>query len=98
MADVGSTESQERADRELERLREQVSTIDSKIIEAFNERLGLVAQIKRHKDEHGIAFIDAERERWMFDHQSRANRGPLSDEGLRELYGALLALTKREVG
>jgi len=34
----------------------------------------------------------------MFDHQSRVNRGPLTDEGLRELYGELLALTKRELG
>jgi len=93
-----STESPESSGAELERLRERVSAIDSKIIEAFNERLGLVAQIKRHKDEHGIAFIDPDRERWMFDHQLRANRGPLSGDGLRELYGALLALTKREVG
>jgi hypothetical protein len=28
---------------------------------------------------------------------SRANRGPLSQEGLEEIYGAILALTKREV-
>jgi hypothetical protein len=26
-----------------------------------------------------------------------ANRGPLSDDGLRELFGGLLDLTKREV-
>jgi chorismate mutase len=86
------------SDPELERLREEVSAIDSAIIEAFNQRLELVRQIKRHKDEHGIAFVDPDRERWMFDHQSRASRGPLTDEGLRELYTALLALTKREVG
>jgi|SRR6267143_2062208 chorismate mutase len=96
--DVGSTESPEGTDPELERLREQVSAVDSSIIEAFNRRLELVARIKRHKDEHGIAFVDPDRERWMFDHQSRVNRGPLTDEGLRELYGELLALTKRELG
>jgi chorismate mutase/prephenate dehydratase len=85
-------------DPELERLREQVTAVDSSIIDAFNRRLELVTRIKRHKDEHGIAFVDPERERAMFDQQSSANRGPLSDEGLRALYAELLALTKRELG
>ena|SRR5438874_9659643 len=97
-SDVGSPESPESADPELERLREQVSAVDRSIIEAFNRRLELVAQIKRHKDEHGIAFVDPEREQWMFGHQAQSNRGPLTDEGLRTLYAELLALTKRELG
>jgi chorismate mutase/prephenate dehydratase len=85
-------------DPELERLREQVTAVDSSIIDAFNRRLELVARIKRHKDEHGISFVDPDRERAMFEQQSSANRGPLSDEGLRALYAELLALTKRELG
>jgi chorismate mutase / prephenate dehydratase len=86
------------ADPELERLRVQVSAVDGAIVEAFNRRLELVTMIKRHKDEHGIAFVDPERERAMFEQQSQANRGPLSDDGLRVLYEELLALTKRELG
>jgi chorismate mutase/prephenate dehydratase len=82
----------------LEQLRQQVSEIDRSIIEAFNRRLEVVDQIKRHKDEHGIAFVDPEREAAMLAHQSNENRGPLTDEGLRALYAELLALTKREVG
>jgi chorismate mutase / prephenate dehydratase len=85
------------SDAELERLRAEVTAVDSTIIDAFNRRLELVARIKSHKDEHGIAFVDPERERTMFDQQSRANRGPLSDAGLRALYAELLALTKREL-
>jgi len=82
----------------LEQLRQQVSEIDRSIIEAFNRRLELVAQIKRHKDEHGIDFFDPGREAAMFAQQSLENGGPLTEEGLRALYGELLALTKREVG
>jgi chorismate mutase len=67
------------------------------VIDAINRRLKLVAQLKRYKDEQGIDFVDPEREEWMFAYQSRANRGPLSDEGLRAFYAELLALTKREV-
>jgi chorismate mutase/prephenate dehydratase len=82
----------------LEQLRQQISEIDRSIIEAFNRRLEVVAQIKRHKDEHGIAFVDPDREAEMIAQQARENRGPLTDEGLRALYAELLALTKREVG
>jgi chorismate mutase len=86
------------SDPVLEHLRRQISEIDRSIIEAFNRRLEVVSQIKRHKDEHGIAFVDLNREAEMLAHQSSENRGPLTDEGLRALYAELLALTKREVG
>ena len=82
----------------LEQLRQQVSEIDRSIIEAFNRRLEVVAQIKRHKDEHGLAFVDPDREAAMLEQQTSENRGPLTNEGLRALYAELLALTKREVG
>jgi chorismate mutase/prephenate dehydratase len=86
------------SDPVLEQLRQQISEIDRAIIEAFNRRLEIVKQIKRHKDEHGIAFVDPEREAAMLAYQSSENRGPLTEEGLRALYTELLALTKREVG
>jgi chorismate mutase len=84
-------------DPELERLRDQVTAVDTSIIDAFNRRLELVAQIKRHKDAQGVDFVDPERERSMFDDQLRRNAGPLSDDGLRALYAEVLALTKREL-
>lgn len=79
-------------------LRRQISEIDRAIVEAFNRRLEVVAQIKRHKDEHGLAFVDPDREAAMLEQQTSENRGPLTSEGLRALYAELLALTKREVG
>ncbi|HXK15964.1 MAG TPA: chorismate mutase [Gaiellaceae bacterium] len=82
----------------LEDLRRQISEIDRSIVEAFNRRLEVVAQIKRHKDEHGLAFVDPDREAAMLEQQTSENRGPLTNEGLRALYAELLALTKREVG
>jgi hypothetical protein len=33
----------------------------------------------------------------MFQYLARANRGPLTRDGLHEIYGELLDLTKREV-
>jgi chorismate mutase len=78
-------------------LRERISAVDRAIVEAVNERLRLVAELKRHKDEHGIAFVDPEREAALYEERLRENGGPLSDEGLRGFYAELLALVKREL-
>jgi chorismate mutase / prephenate dehydratase len=81
----------------IRELREQISDTDRAIVEAINRRLDLVARLKQVKQERGIAFLDPEREAWMEEYLARANRGPLSQEGLRAFYAELLDLTKREV-
>lgn len=81
----------------IRQLREQISDNDRKLVETVNKRLELVARIKTVKAERGIEFVDPDREAWMLQYLVRANRGPLSDEGLRELYQTVLDLTKREV-
>ena len=82
----------------IKQLREQLSDNDVRIVEAVNARLKLVARLKRVKEERGIDFLDPAREEWMLQFLTRSNRGPLSPEGLREIYTELLDLTKREVG
>lgn len=82
----------------IKQLRQQISDTDRSIVEAINARLKLVAQLKRYKESRGIGFVDPEREEWMLQYLQRANRGPLSSEGLRELFEEVLDLTKREVG
>lgn len=79
------------------RVRREISDLDTKLVELVNTRLKLVAGLKRYKDEHGIGFVDLAREEWMLRYLQRANRGPLSEDGLAELYHALLDLMKREV-
>ncbi len=85
-------------DPQIRQLREQVSDNDRALIEAMNRRLELVARLWRHKQAHGVAMLDPEREEWMLRYLSRANRGPLSQAGLEELYGKVLELTKAELG
>ena len=81
----------------VRKLREQVSDIDRGLVESINARLRLVAQLKSYKDSRGYDFVDPEREEWMMRDVSRANRGPLSQEGLEGIYQAILDLSKREV-
>ncbi|HZQ16749.1 MAG TPA: chorismate mutase [Gaiellaceae bacterium] len=77
--------------------REQLSELDRSIFAAVNRRIELVAQLKRHKDEHGYAFVDPGREERLIEDAVAANPGPLSADGLRRLYAELLALVKREL-
>ena len=85
-------------DPRIAQLREQLTANDVEIVEALNVRLELVAQLKRVKEEIGADFLDPAREEWLLQHLASTNRGPLSEDGLREIYTELLALTKRELG
>lgn len=76
--------------------REKISDNDLKILEALNKRLGLVKSLKDYKEAHGLSFYDAAQEDWVITYLCRANRGPLSNEGLREMYGVILQCIKRE--
>ena len=81
----------------IRQLREQISDNDRAILEAVNCRLKLVAQLKQYKESRGLEFVDPDREEWMLRYLTRANRGPLSADGLRNFFEELLDLTKREV-
>ena len=81
----------------IRQLREQISDADRSLVEAMNARLRLVARLKRYKESRGLEFVDLQREEWMLNYLLRANRGPLSADGLRELFTEVLDLTKREV-
>jgi chorismate mutase len=84
-------------DPHVARVRREISDLDRALVDLVNKRLKLVAQLKRYKEEHGIDFVDLAREEWMLQYLQRANRGPLSAEGLSRLYHELLALMKLEV-
>ena len=84
-------------DPTVQRLRDEISELDASILDAVNARLALVAALRRHKETVGLPFVDPDRERQLLDDLVLTNRGPLSDEGLRELFCELLDLTKREV-
>jgi chorismate mutase len=81
----------------IRQLRDEISDLDRAILNAINARLELVAELKRYKAEHGLPFVDPSRERQLLDSLVASNRGPLSEEGLRELFSELLDLMKREV-
>jgi chorismate mutase / prephenate dehydratase len=79
------------------RFRDQIREVDRDLTAGLNRRLELVADLKRYKDEHGVPFVDPEREAQLIEERLADNPGPISDEGLRAFYVELLALIKREL-
>jgi chorismate mutase len=85
------------ADPVVRQMRAEISDTDRALVEQMNKRLRLVARLKEYKESRGYDFVDPAREAWMIQDLQRANRGPLTAEGLKEIYAEVLALTKREV-
>jgi chorismate mutase / prephenate dehydratase len=86
------------SDDEVARFRAEIGEVDRELLDAVNRRLELVRALKRYKEEHGIAFVDAAREAELLDERVRQNHGPLSEAGVRAFFEELLALIKRELG
>jgi chorismate mutase / prephenate dehydratase len=85
-------------DHVIDRLRDEIADVDRRLVATINARLALVKKMRRYKEERGIPFLDPAREEWMLQYLKRANTGPLSSDGLTEVYVHVLALTKAELG
>ena len=84
------------SDSVVERIRDQITGVDRALLDAVNRRLELVRELWHHKERQGLPFVDSAREESLLRHLREVNAGPLSDEGLAELYALVLDLTKRE--
>jgi chorismate mutase len=84
------------ADAVVRQMRDAIIDNDLKLLAAVNARLELVARLRAYKLAQGMEFVDQAREDWMHRYLQGANTGPLSEQGLHEIYGHLLDLTKRE--
>lgn len=81
----------------VRQMRDAVIDNDLRLLAALNQRVELVSRLRAYKLAHGLGFVDQAREDWQHRYLAGANRGPISAEGLREIYGHVLDLTKREL-
>jgi chorismate mutase len=84
-------------DAQTQQLRERIAAQDRAILEAVNARLRLVEELRAHKERTGASFVDREQEQRLLRALEDANRGPLSSDGVRQLFEEILVLTKREL-
>ncbi len=76
--------------------REQIANIDRTILDALNERIRLVKRLKDHKEARGLSFHDPAQEKRVQASLRQANGGPLSEQGLQEIYGLIMEWSKRD--
>lgn len=80
----------------IKRFRNRISDNDLEIIELINKRLTLVDELWRYKAEQGIEMHSPEREEWLITFLTRANKGPLSQGALQDVFRAIVETTKSE--
>ena len=84
------------ADPVVQTFRSEIAALDARLLATVNERIRVVAQLHRYKAEQGIPVRDHAREEEMLGYLRSINTGPLSPEGLAELYTFVLELVRRE--
>jgi chorismate mutase len=84
------------ADAVVRQMRDAIIDTDLKLLQTINARIELVKRLRTYTRSQGMDFVDPAREEWLHNYLQGANRGPLSPEGLRDIYGHLLDLTKSE--
>jgi chorismate mutase len=77
--------------------REQISAVDRNLLAAVNRRLELVRELHEHKAAEGIPLRDPAREEELVRELQADNPGPLSADGVAELFRHVLDLTRREL-
>lgn len=76
-------------------LRQQIDTTDEQILALINRRLELARQIGELKNRAELAVLDPKREKEVFDHLRRLNQGPLTDEGLRNIFREIISAARQ---
>lgn len=76
---------------ELEELRKNIDSIDSKIVELLNERYKNVIEVGNWKKERGKAVYVPEREKAVFDKVASLNNGPMAPSTLRAIYREIMS-------
>ncbi|MGD9045481.1 MAG: chorismate mutase [Desulfobacterales bacterium] len=72
-------------------LRQAIDEIDEKIMELINQRLSLAKQVGDFKKQGGIQITDSNREKKIVSRLLEKNKGPVSDNGLRNIFEAIIA-------
>jgi chorismate mutase/prephenate dehydratase len=75
---------------DLQDLRRRIDGIDAQLVALLNERQSVSIRIGLHKRELRRSVYDPERERELLAKLKKMNTGPLTEEALLAIYGAIL--------
>lgn len=77
---------------DIDAIRREIDNLDADILELLSRRAQKAIDIGRVKRDAGGAIFDPARERQILHRLGAINRGPLSAEAVREVFGAIFAV------
>jgi len=83
---------------QIDEIRERIDAIDCKLVELLNERAQASLDIRVLKPQARQGLYDPKREEEIFTNVAKCNRGPLYGDDLREIYEAILHVSKEMRG
>jgi chorismate mutase len=75
--------------------RKQIDEIDSKLVELLNERAHGAKEIGELKRNTHMPIYEPDRERLVFEHVRRVNRGPLPDRELLQIFERIVDVMRK---
>ncbi len=86
--------NKKQSDLDLNLLREQIDSIDSKILNLINERLEIGKRVGAIKKETGGQILDRTREQRVIERLSSINQGPADKALLRYFFNVIITATR----
>ena len=75
---------------DLSEWRTRIDAVDQQLVDLLNQRMQYVLEIGRLKREHGRPVQDRERERAILERLTAYNQGPLSSQGIADLFTRIM--------
>lgn len=80
---------------DLQEIREQLDSIDSRLVELFEKRMQLCADVAEFKIETGKAVYDGEREKQKLQAVTDIAHGDFNKKGVYELFSQLMSISRK---
>ena len=83
------------ANTEIDRLRQNIDSVDEVLVKLLNQRAKWALEIGRVKKAAGIAIYQPDREAKVVAHVVGANRGPLAAAAIQRLFERVIDESRR---
>lgn len=90
-----ASEQVEAAEAAIERLRENIDSVDTVLVKLLNQRARWALEIGDVKKGAHLPIYQPEREAQVLAHAQRANRGPLPEDAVRRLFERIIDENRR---
>ena len=82
----------------LRRLRAEIDAVDAQLLELLSRRAAMVLEVQQVKAREDMPRVDNPRMEQILDRLVALNKGPLTPEEVRDVYGELLKFFAHRLG